>query len=315
MLTGIYLKIRDILKKNKRVILIGLVVWALIFAVNFILEHMPEQEDNTPTTTYEPHTAVMDNSKVPAKLQNPIEEIIKKFIEACNNKEYKKAYELLSEECRKDVYPNIEDFVYYVDDVFYTKKIYNIQNFSNKNGYYIYTVTILDDIMASGLTGMEELEYYEETFVIKEENNNLKLAIRGYIGNDKVNAMYEDEYMKLTIEKVKTTYEQMTYYVKIRNKTDNIIVISDFAHGNEVVLRTDFGDRKRNDLLLQPIVIRKGETKTFDLNFTRFYDEYGKINSLYFGYVRILKSYTGQEETRQAELDDAVETFSINLQL
>lgn len=315
MYTQIRLKIRDFFKKNKKIIIIIAIVWTVIIVFNYILEHMPKVEIDKPSTTYEPHVAVMDNSEVPQKLQSPIEKVIKEFIDACNAKDYDKAYELLSEDCRRDVYPDKEYFEMYVDSIFDQKKIYNIQNFSNKDNYYIYKITILNDIMATGLTGEDDGEYNEETYVIKEEKGNLKLAINGYIGNNSVDQMYEDDNMKITIDNVKVDYGLLTYDVKIRNKSEYTIVIEDFTDQNEVLLNTDMGNRSREGLWVEPIILKEGETKTFHLSFTRFFDEAGNVNSLIFGKIRILKSYTGREETRQAELDEAVDIYGIELEV
>lgn len=316
MNTNLRLKIRDIFKKNKRLILTILIVWAAVFVINYILGHLPEKDNQVPTTTYTPHTAVMDESEVPKKIQDPIENLIKDFMEACNSKDYDKAYNILSADCRSEVFEDIETFKQYIDGVFDEKKIYNIQNFSNKNGYYIYTVTILDDIMASGMTGEEQLETTEETFVIKEENGSLKLAIKGYLENKTVDKMYEDNNLKINIEDVKIDYETMTYTIKVRNKVDDIIVLDDFSEKNEIVLSTDMGDRNASTgLMVEPIVIYPNETKYFDLKFTRFYDEYGNVNSMKFNRIRVLKTYTGLDETKESELQNATAIYSIELNL
>ena len=201
----------------------------------------------------------------------------------------------------------------YIDSIFNEKKIYNIQNFSNKDGTYIYTVTFLNDIMASGLTN-ETLETYEETVVIIDNGtDDLKLSIKGYIKNENIDRMYEDEYIKINVTDLKVEYEYLTYKLTIRNKTENIVVLEDFSTTDEIYLDTDYGKRKRTDFLLDPIVIYPGETKYYDFNFTKFFDEKAVINGLVFANVRILKSYSGNEDTRQSELDNAVSTYSITL--
>ena len=268
---NIRLKIRDFIKKYKNIIIAVLVVWAIVIIINYVIGNAPKI-DTGPITTYKPHTAVMDSSEVPQKLQNPIEEKIAEFIKACNNKDYEKAYSLLSQACKKNVYPEIDNFKEYVDVVFYTKKIHNIQNFSNKDGNYIYYVTILDDIMATGSTDMEDIDTYEEMFTMKEEDGEVKISIRGYIGNDKIDQMYEDEYLKITIDDVKINYDTMTYYAKVRNKTDDIIVLADFSESYEISLYADGFYRKLNGLFLEKIIVKPEETKNLELTFARYYD-------------------------------------------
>ncbi len=315
MVPEMRLKIRNFFKKYGSIILIVLVIWGIILLINYFVGHRPEKQERI--TTYEPHKSVMDSTSVPEKLKDPIENKINEFIKNCNEKKYDDAYEMLSKECRDNVFEDIDTFKEYVDSVFDEKKIYNIQDFSNdsENGIYIYTVTILEDIMVTGLTNETGLETYEETFVFKNEDNDLKLSIRGFIDNKKVDKMYEDNYIKIKVESVKIDYETMTYTINVRNKTDGVVVLDDQSGTKEISLNVDGEARKRYGMYLEPIVVNKGETKTFELTFMRFYDEKFEVKSLGFNDIRILKSYTGEEETRQSELDNAIARFKVTFNL
>lgn len=310
------IKVREFFKKYKYLIIIIAGVWLLIFIINYILGHLPEGEAK-PIVTYEPHTSVMDEtSKVPEKLQNPIEEKIKEFIDACNEKNYEKAYELISEDCRKTIFnDDIENLKTYIDTIFNEKKIYNIQNFTNKNGNYIYTVTILEDIMKTGLTGTDSLDEYEETFSMKEENGEIKLSIKGFIESNELNKLYEDDYFRLVVNSVNYEYDTVTYNVSIRNKTDGIIVLEDFSEDFEIAIKTKGSYRKRTGFYREPVIIRTNATGYFDLSFNRFYDEKGQVDSLILNDVRVLKTYSGTEETRQEELDNAIARYGLELEL
>ena len=291
-ITDFRLKIRDFFRRNKIKLIVIIVAWVGIIILNKYLGSIKSPE--IPKTTYSPHTAVMDDSVVPTKLQTPIEQLIEKYVDFCNKKDYENAYNLLTDECKANVFSNnIENFKVYIDSVFDTKKIYNIQSFSNKDGTYIYTVTFLNDIMASGLTN-EVLETYEETMVITDDGtDNLKLSIKAYIKNENIDKMYEDEYIKINVTDLKVEYEYLTYTLTIRNKTENIIVLEDYSTNNEIYLDTDYGKRKRTDFLLEPIVIYPNDTINYKFTFTKFFDEKAVINGLVFSNVRILKSYTG----------------------
>ena len=61
--------------------------------------------------------------------------------------------------------------------------------------------------MASGLTN-ETLETYEETVVIIDNGtDDLKLSIKGYIKNENMDRMYEDDYIKINVTDLKVEYE------------------------------------------------------------------------------------------------------------
>lgn len=63
------------------------------------------------------------------------------------------------------------------------------------------------------------------------------------------------------------------------------------------------------------IVIFSGESKTYDFEFTKFYDEKEEVTGLIFNAIRVLKSYSGKKELRQAEMDNAVSLYSITMEL
>ena len=69
------LKIRKFIKQNQKIILIVLIAWAIIIAINFMLGHRQEKE--VLNTTYTPHNVVLTSTtKVPEKLEQPIENLI-----------------------------------------------------------------------------------------------------------------------------------------------------------------------------------------------------------------------------------------------
>lgn len=302
------LKLRKFFKKHKRKIVIILVIWMVIIAVNYYLVN---NEIILPETTYEPNEPIMNETgAVPKSMQGPINNLIDEYINYCNNKEYEKAYNLLSTDFKEYVYKDIDSFKTYVDSVFDTKKIYNIQNYSNVNDVYIYRVRILDDIMASGLTGEEELYFHEEKFTIAQEGENLRLSIKGYIGKEKLDYMYEDDYMKINFIEKQSYYSNEKYLVQIRNKTDNIIVLKDGTETEEVFL--NLGNQIRT-VQNENIIINPSQEIELELEFTRFYDETTPVKGIVFDAIRVLNEYSRDEGTTQANLDEAEKLYSIEI--
>ena len=306
MFTQIRINIIDFFKKHGKKIIIILFVWAIILTINYFvgkIEETPEIQTN-----YNPHESVMENGSVPTNLQEPIEQLIGQFVENCNNKDYEAAYNLLTEDCKNNIYPNIELFKQYVDSVFPNKKIYNIQNFSNKDKIYIYTVNILNDILATGLNNEEDENVYSEKYVVIEENGQLKLSIRQYIGRQNLTYIYEDEYMKIKIESVDIKYDNIIYNLNITNKSENYIVYSDYSVDYEIALDTSEGLKRRADEVLEPITLDKLETKNFSVKFTIFYDEDTQIEDMLFDYIRI---YENDEDYENG--NEPIDDFAIKI--
>ena len=304
------LKIRRFIKKNRKKVIFVVITVAIIIAINYILKNMPEEE--IPKTTYEPNVAVMDESEVPKKWHSEIENRIKTFVDYCNNKEYQKAYDMISDDCKDAIYPVIGDFKEYVDKKFQVKRIYSIQNFSNISKQYIYDVNFMSDFMATGSTGTN-YGYVQEKFVFTEDDNSLKFAIGGFVRTNILDAFVEDENLKIVTKKKNVYYDHETYTVDITNKTDYPIVLGDGTGEDEIAISVNEQLREETNINAVNVVLQPNESRTFTFVFEKYCDDGYAPQAMYFTDVRVLKSYSGTEETRQQELDNAVRRYSLIL--
>ncbi len=304
------LKIRRFFKKYKKIIIFIIIVWAIIFTVNYILKNMPKEE--VPKTTYEPNVSVMSDDEVPDKWQETIESTIDTFVQRCNNKDYENAYNMLSDDCKSEVYPTLNSFKSYVDNRYSSKRAYSIQNFSNVGKQYIYDVNLMDDIMATGLTG-KEYGYLEEKFVFTEDDDSLKLAIGGFVRKQNLNVMAEDENLKVNIDSKDVFYDHENYKVTLTNRSKHPIVIADGSSTNEVSLNINTDDRNEKNVGTYGIVLQPGESKSYTFTFTKYCDDGNAPQYMMFNAIRVLQSYSGDESTRQSELDNAIRTYSLRI--
>lgn len=308
----IRLKIRDFLRKHRKKIVIILIAWAVIIAVNYFLKNRETIE--LPKTTYEPHSPIMDNTdSVPESYKQPINNLINDFFEYCNNREYENAYNLLSSEYKSIYCPNIEDFKEYVNNNFESKKIYNIQNYSNLNKTYVYNVRILNDILASGTT--DEYTYSEDKFVVKEEDGILKLALNGYCGTEDVNILAESDYLNIRILKKEVTYDQVTYTVEFKNKSQYFIVLEDGTEESEISLKVVDEKRKEQSADGSNLILLPKVTETRELTFTKFFYDGQTASSLDFDAIRVLPVYSGKKENAEKEKEKAIKLYSLSIKL
>lgn len=311
-------------KKHKKKIFIIIIIWLIIIVINQILKHRKPAEEK-PSTTYTPHITVMGDGdeKVPEQYQKPIEDYVEKYFNYCNNGEYEKAYELISDECKKNYFPTLEGFTTYVNKIFQgKKKIYNIQGYSIVDNKYTYNIRILDDILANGTSepfqiGGKTYEngyyYYEEKLIFTEENGELKLSIQ-YVGDSEPNIIMEDENFTVRILKKVADYESETYTVQIDNKTDNYIVISDGTQKNEITM--NYGGREKEiKNQIATLYIRPHSFAVRELTFENYLDEGRTADTLKFNAVRVLKNYVVEKGTTQENLDEAVQLYSFEINM
>lgn len=309
----IRLKIRDFFRKHKKKIAIIIIIWAVVIAVNYFLKNM-EPQDVTPITTYEPHSPVMDEGdRVPESYKQPINALIDSYVNFCNNKEYESAYNLLSNEYKTKFLNNIDDFKEYVDVKFATKKLYNIQNYSNIDNSYVYRVRFLEDILASGTTN--GYGYDEEKIVVKLEGDTLKLALDGYIREEEVGIQAEDNYLKMKIIKKDIFYDKVRYKIEFTNKTSNYIVFQDGTELSEIQLQLT---NEKRDLVARSdsnIVILPNQTKERTLVFEKFIEEDDSDIAIKLNAIRVLPEFSGDINKAKQEKENAIKLYSLTINL
>lgn len=302
---NIRLKVRGFFKNHKKKIAIIIIIFGIVIAINRFLGNRPEVV--TPITTYDPHSPVIDKTaNVPEEYKVPINNLVDNYVTYCNNKEYEKAYDLLSNEFKSKYCKTIDDFKSYVDELYDEKKIYNIQNHSNVNNVYIYQIRLLEDILATGTTN--GYNYKEEKIAIKEENGTLKLALNGYVGEKKLGIIAEDEYMKINIVKKDIKYDTETYTVEFTNKTNNYIKLADNTENGEILLQLPNDKREANNLYNGNIIILPNYTYTRQISFDKYYDSGEEATALILNAIRVLPEFS-------SNIKDAVKLYSLTINL
>lgn len=95
------------------------------------------------------------------------QELITKFLDFCKKEQIEQAYNLLSEDCKKELYPNINIFKQnYYNKVFNQKRDIETEIIDNET----YKITMYEDILQSGkIEGRDSIiDYYEIVQAIGE---------------------------------------------------------------------------------------------------------------------------------------------------
>lgn len=302
-LTDLRLKIRHFFRKYKMIILVAVLIWLIIFAINQLLKLRPKQE--TTTTTYTPTVSVMDNtSKVPAKVASEIDKKIEEYVGYCNNGDFDKAYNMLSADCKKYAYDsNFELFQKHVLKMMPTPKKYSIQDYSNEKNRYIYSVRYFEDFVSTGLTN-SSYTYTEEKIVFTKDGNNLLMAVGDFMDYKTFDdATQETDYIRVEVLSDLVSYDTEKYTVKFINKTDNYIAICDSQVNNEVTISLKKEIRKPEKI--EYVVLYPKQQKEVTFEFPKFYDDNDKVSSINFNSVRVLKKYYDLSSTEE-EIEQAI---------
>ena len=314
------LKLRRFFRTYKRLFLIIIIIWAIIFFINSIVKNMPK--DYTPTTTYKSHTSVINSSSsTPQSLQQPIEDLIEEYIGYCNEGNFQKAFNMLSEDCRKYEFNNdINEFMKHVFLKMPTPKQYSIQNYSNvkhgKVSLYIYEIKYIDDILATGLTNAQ-YSYTTENITFYKEDDILKMSVGNYIYHTDIKSISENEYLKIDIVDKVVNYSIEKYKVKLTNRSNYTIVVADSQEKDEIILTLPQESRKCAELA--DIVLNPQESIVLELTFPKFVDDGDNSQSILFSAIRVMEKYSGTEDvditTIQSEIDNAISKFSMEIKV
>ena len=306
----ITLWLRHFWVKYRRLVLVIFIGWLIIFMINTILKNRPKQE--VLKKTGDKDTAIITDNKAPARYQDKIKTVMDNYIKYCNEKDYQAGFDLLTDDCKEYLFDNnVIMFQKYVDKLFDTKKIYNYQSFSNFDGHYIYDVTILEDVGATGTTGNYD-PYTEKFTFIRQNDGDFRIATGDFIRKVKVDKQFEDKNIIVKLDYYYQSYSKIDYEITVINRTDKYIDIADGTVGSEVTLNVNGDKRTAVNLTNAEIVIRPGATEKFSLIFDKYFDDTKKATQINLNCVRVLENYDGSssDTTTSAE-----KYYSFNIDL
>ncbi len=317
MFTDLRIKLLHFFRKHNKIIFIVICVWAIVFFINYLLKgYKPDPELQT---TYEPHTSVIDTSKTVSKnISNPIEALIEEYVGYCNEANWQKAFNMLSDSCKEYGFNNdIQEFMKYVYTKMPTPKKYAIQDYSNNANTYIYQIKYTDDLLATGLTNTT-YQYTEEKMIFKKQKDgNIEMAVGNFVDFGDIKNISENNYLKVDVKSVIKYYSIEVYTIVLTNRTENTIVIADGQESGEIILTLKSSETRNRNEEDVDIVLGPNESRTIGISFPKFYDNKDDSQSITFGAIRIMEQYSGTEnvaeEVIQSEIQNAIAKFSVNI--
>lgn len=254
-----------------------------------------ESDISTNTTKLTTDQSVITGEDISNKKLETATTVIDQFVSYCNNKELEKAYNMLSEDCKNEMYESQEQFeeVYY-NNVFEGKsKTCTIENWHQNT----YQVKILDDLLATGKSKGNKKQDY---ITIVEEDKETKLNINRYIGKKTVDKTTEKDNIKMEVVYKNTYMEYEEYTINVTNNTDSIMVLDGGVEADSLYLedKNEVIYSSYSHELTEPMLtVDSGQTKEVTIKFYSSYIATKKIENIVFSDLTL---YKGQlSETKQ----------------
>lgn len=290
--------------------LVILVVFAIIFFIQVANNFYKQQNTNKNVSsnkstskneindkisgTLEDTTSLVDGYGVSKKTLENATSIIDNFINYCNNGKVEEAYNLLTDECKEELFPSLESFKNkYYDNVFNTYKTYTVQNWIGST----YKVKLMEDALATGKIESNS-SYLQEHITVIEKASEYKLNINNYVGRTEINKTKTINDITINIISKETYMDYSEYTMKIQNNTQNTILLDNgeetdtiyLLDENDVEEYANFGEILYSTLKLVP-----NEAKTYTFKFSNTYSNTRVMKYLVF--KNVIMNYDEYEKT------------------
>lgn len=292
-------KIRRFFNQNRKTILVAILFIAFFIIILQVLNYWAglEQEKNRNSissrndifnqTTYKPSQSVITKQEVNENEYKIQSNVIDTFFSYCNSANVQNAYNLLSDECKEEMFPTLEYFKEnYYDKIFATTKLYTIQNWNNST----YRVKMKEDILSTGKVNNNEIT--EDYFTVVYSTEGYKLNINNYIGKVEINKENEYKNIKLKVLSKNTYIDYEIYNLSVENKTENDILL-DSREKTDCIYLKDSKDVEypsySHELIDSSLIVRSGGNSNLSVKFTNSYVESRTIKIL--GFSDIILNY------------------------
>lgn len=218
---------------------------------------------------------------------------INKFMEFCNNQDFENAYNMITDECKKQLYNSIDVFkkAYYKNLFNGEKKNFTIENWVKDT----YRVNITGDVLA---TGKVESYSSQDYITVKEVGNEYKLNINNYIGYTEINKTTKED--DITIEVIgKNTYKDYeTYTLKATNNTVSLMQLDNISNTESLYIEDSKGVKYpyyNHELTTSMVTVQSGQTKEITIKFYSPYVSTKNIERIVFSNMMLKNGEVGEQ--------------------
>ncbi len=286
----------DFITKNKekieQVIKVCLVAGLVIFMVYLFFANRGKENNNSSSSQkqdlYEPQETIISGSDISDEQYEENSNIVNTFIQYCNEGKVNEAYSLLTNECKENLYHNVEDFQEeYCNRYFNTKKSFNLQAWIKKDNCTTYQIRILDDILSSGK--YEGGNVYQDYITIVKDGDNEKININGYIGKESINKTAEKDGIIINVLEVNRYMNFEEYTIEVTNNTENVIILDSMKNPTSTLVLVSNNNSGYsvilNSISYIELIVNPKENRQMKIQFNKKYSSETDVNKIIFSEV------------------------------
>ena len=269
------------------VALIGMILWRLIYLIfpdreNVVYTEQPQvktSDFNTITLSSEKSAITGNRTSIN---QDKID-LIDLFYSYCNSGKIQDAYNLISNDCKEEMYPKIQAFQeLYFNQVFGRgKRNITVENWTGD----IYLVTLYEDFLSTGRYSNEN-SLRDYVTVIKDKEGILKLNINSYIGRTIYEKTSNAKNLEIKLLRKDTYMDYETYTFEIKNNANYNAMLGNIQDEENVSYLVDKNNLKYNayvhELSDTQMEVLGKQTKRITIKYFSEYSSTKQLKSLVF---------------------------------
>ena len=270
-------------------ILIVAFIIILIQALNYILRQSRTDvnyENSVIEDTSRPSESVITGESLPEETTDNNMNIINQFVDYCNNRDYENAYNLLSQDCKDQLFKTVDEFISnYCNYIFTTNMTYNLELWNHTSNTYTYRIKYFENnLLATG--NINSSSNVEDYITIVENNEEEKLNINNFIAAEEINrTQSSEEGITITVNKKYAYSDYEKYSITIKNNTDKTVLISERINANDICLvdtnEVEY-DSMINEIPSVSLEFSPGLERTMEIRFYKMYNLYRTIDKISF---------------------------------
>ena len=275
-----------------RIIITALIVVFIIIliqAINAVLKNSRVEEytpnNTTIVDTGKPTESVISGEEAPEEDTENNLEIIRQFVEYGNNKNYQSAYNLLSDDCKQEIFRSLDEFITdYCNNIFNKNVTYELELWDYVSDAYTYRILYYENnlLQTGNASSNNNIEDY---ITVVETDSGNRLNINGFIRKDNINKIGEIPEIQIIVNYRERYRDFERYNITVKNTSSNTILLSEGQNGNDICL-IDTNDVEYDSIINEvPMIdleLNPGEEKTIEIKFYKMYNLYRTIDKISF---------------------------------
>ena len=209
-------------------------------------------------------------------------ERIKEFVDFCNNADVEKAYNMLSENCQKTLYANLNEFkINYYNSLFKSQKIVDIDLYENST----YRVAFSEDPIS---TGKLENKIDQKIDYISVDDD-YKLNISSFIKIETINSKSQNSYAQITVLTKQVFIDHEIYLINVKNLMMTDIYIDD-VENSQLIINYSNGNKNKanmNEYSEEDLRVLANSNKNISIRVDKSYSNDIYAKSIYFQKIKI----------------------------